>query len=148
MAINSLGHITSANSTLILTVEDLYPSGVQLEGFSTDSILTGEDITIAETRMGVDGRLSAGYTPTPKNVTITLETSSPSLEVMVAIYQYMESRKSQPECSMTIDIPDLSQTVSLTQGCLVKARPLPDLKKLLEPTPWGFTFARFKISYY
>ena len=144
--LNSLGHLTSADSTLILTCVELYPSGVQIEGFSTDQILSGEDITIAETRMGVDGRLSAGYTPTPKNVVISLEASSPSLEVMQTIYQYMESTKTQPECSMTIEIPSLNQVINFVQGCMTKARPVPDLKKMLDPTNWTFTFAKFKIS--
>lgn len=146
MAINSLGHITSADATLILTCEELYPNGVQIEGFSTDQIIGGEDITIAETRMGVDGRLSAGYTPTAKNVTISLEASSPSLEVMQNIYQYMESTKSQPECSLTLTIPSRNQTVSYTQGCMTRARPVPDVKKLLDPTTWGFSFAKIKVT--
>lgn len=146
MALNSLGKLTSANATILLVVADLYPSGVQIEGFSTDQILTGEDITIAETRMGVDGRLSAGYTPTPKNVVLSVEASSPSLEVLQNLYQIMESERSQPECSMTIDIPSLDQVISLTQGCLTKARPMPDLKKMLDATSWTFTFARFKIT--
>ena len=47
--------ITSANATLILTVENLYPSGVKIEGFSTDSSFAMDDDTIAETHMGVDG---------------------------------------------------------------------------------------------
>ena len=148
MALNSLGKLTSADSTLILVCAELYPSGIQIEGFSTDSILTGEDITIAETRMGVDGRLSAGYTPTPKNVVITLEASSPSLEVMQNIFQYMQSTKTQPECSMTIQIPSMRQVASLVQGCMTKGRLIPDLKKLLDPTSWSFTFAEIKVSTY
>ena len=51
--------ITSANATLILTVENLYPSGVKIEGFSTDSSFAMDDDTIAETHMGVDGKLTA-----------------------------------------------------------------------------------------
>ena len=144
--LNSLGNLTSANSVVILTVADLYPSGVQLEGFSTDQILSGEDVTVGEARMGVDGRLSVGYTPTPKNIVITLEASSPSLEVMQNIYSRFESTKTALECSMTIIIPALSQVFNFVQGSLIKGRPVPDLKKILDPTQWTFTFAAFKIS--
>lgn len=146
MAINSLGHLTSADATLILTCEELYPNGVQIEGFSSDSILTSEDLQVADTRMGVDGRLSAGYTPMVKNVTISLEASSPSLEVMQNIWQYMQSTLSQPECSLTVSIPSLGQTVQYTQGCMTKGRPVPDLKTLLDATTWQFAFAKIKIS--
>ena len=69
MAINSLGKLTSADATIILSVNELYPNGVKLEGFSTDAMMATEDVTIAEARMGVDGRLSAGYIPSPKNIT-------------------------------------------------------------------------------
>lgn len=146
MSINSLGHLTSADATLILTCEDLYPAGVQLEGFATDGIMSGEDTTVAETRMGVDGRLSAGYTPTATSVTISLEASSPSLEVMQNIWSYMQTTMSQPECTLTVNIPTLDQTVSYTQGCMTSGHPVPDLKQLLDPTQWQFTFAKVKIS--
>lgn len=146
MAINSLGKLTSADATIILSVNELYPNGVKLEGFSTDAMMATEDVTIAEARMGVDGRLSAGYIPSPKNITITLEATSPSLEVMQTIFNYNETTLSQPECTMTITIPSLQEVITLTQGCLTKGRPIPDLKKLLDPTNWGFTFARYKIS--
>lgn len=146
MAINSLGHLTDADATLILTCEELYPNGVQLEGFGADGIMSGEDITVAETRMGVDGRLSAGYTPTVKNVVITLEASSPSLEVMQNIWQYMQSTMSQPECTLTVNIPSLNQTAVYTQGCMTKGRPIPDLKTMLDPTQWSFAFAKIKVS--
>ena len=75
----TVGNITDANSVVILSVDDLYPAGVQIQGFSTDTAWTAGDSQIAETRMGVDGRLSAGYTPQPRTITISLEASSPSL---------------------------------------------------------------------
>ena len=36
----ALGNITSANSVLVLGVEQLYPVGVQLTNFATDQMLT------------------------------------------------------------------------------------------------------------
>lgn len=57
--------ITSANAILILTVEELYPSGVQIEKFASDDAFSSDNVTIAEVRMGVDGQLAAGYTPAP-----------------------------------------------------------------------------------
>ena len=58
--------LTSANAVVILSVDELYPNGVQIQGFSTDSSFAVDDATIAEARMGVDGKLSAGYTPAPR----------------------------------------------------------------------------------
>ena len=45
--------ITSANAILILTVEELYPSGVQIEKFASDDAFSSDNVTIAEVRMGV-----------------------------------------------------------------------------------------------
>ena len=36
-----LGNITSANATIIMTVEELFPAGVRLEQFATDQSLDG-----------------------------------------------------------------------------------------------------------
>ena len=48
----TVGNITDANSVVILSVDGLYPAGVQIQGFSTDTAWTAGDSQIAETRMG------------------------------------------------------------------------------------------------
>ena len=73
-----LTDITSANAKLILTCEELYPSGVELQMFSTNQSWNADALQVAETRMGVDGHMAAGYVPNIKTVTVQLEASSPS----------------------------------------------------------------------
>ena len=58
-----LTDITSANAKLILTCEELYPSGVELQMFSTNQAWNADALQVAETRMGVDGHMAAGYVP-------------------------------------------------------------------------------------
>ena len=55
----ALGNITSANSVLVLGVEQLYPVGVQLTNFATDQMLSSDDMEIAQVRMGVDGGMAS-----------------------------------------------------------------------------------------
>ncbi len=55
-----LGDITSANATLVLIVNGLFPAGVRLQQFSTDQSYSQDELTIAEDRMGVDGGLWLG----------------------------------------------------------------------------------------
>ena len=71
--------ITSANAEAILTVEQIFPAGIQLQMFGTDQAVNMDAIDITETRKGVDGKMVAGYTPVIYPVTITLEAASPSL---------------------------------------------------------------------
>ena len=43
--------ITSANATAVLTVDKLYPAGIELEMFGTDQAISQESLEIAQTRM-------------------------------------------------------------------------------------------------
>ena len=56
-------NITSANATAVMIINDLFPVGFAVEGFATDQAINQDEETLAVTRMGVDGKLSAGYTP-------------------------------------------------------------------------------------
>ena len=69
--------ITSANSKLTISAEGLY-AGVQVQGFASDTAFTVESVQTAETRMGVDGNMSAGYTPHVVPQTIQLPIPIPS----------------------------------------------------------------------
>ena len=67
--------ITSANASMVMIVEDLYPAGVPITNFSTDQMIDGDEHEYAQARMGVDGGMAAGYVPNPWNVTVSLEAS-------------------------------------------------------------------------
>ena len=138
--------ITSANATLILTVENLYPSGVKIEGFSTDSSFAMDDDTIAETHMGVDGKMTAGYTPSEKSVTITLDAGSPSYEVLCNIYNTSKTNMTALETSMQITVPSLGKEFSLKNGVMVTGHPIPSGEKVLGNTNWTFHFGKFDSS--
>lgn len=59
-------NITSANATAVMIINDLFPVGFAVEGFATDQAINQDEETLAVTRMGVDGKLSAGYTPSKR----------------------------------------------------------------------------------
>lgn len=52
--------VTSANAQLVLTVDQLFPSGIELQHFSADGIFSSDAIEMTETRRSVDGRMVAG----------------------------------------------------------------------------------------
>lgn len=135
-------NITSANSTAILAIEELFPNGVTLEQYATDQAITQAEETIAETRMGIDGQMVAGFTPSIKSVTITLEPSSPSLSAMDTIYESSQEKKTIYRATLTISLPSIGKTLTYSGGVMKTAKPLPDLKKVLEPVSYGFDFEK------
>ena len=138
--------ITSANATLILTVENLYPAGVKIEGFSTDNSFAMDDDTIAETHMGVDGKMTAGFTPSEKSITITLDAGSPSYEVLCNIYNTSKTNMTVLETSMQITAPALGKECSLKNGVMISGHPVPSGEKVLGNTAWTFHFGKFESS--
>ena len=140
------GDITSANATLVLTVEEIFPSGVKLEQFATDQSYSMNESTIAVTRMGVDGQMVAGWIPNIKEVTIMLEASSPSYLALAQVYQAMEQTRGLFRCSLTANIPSIKKTITWSQGVMVTGTPAPSAKQVLDPTSWGFHFSAIAIS--
>ena len=138
--------ITSANATLILTVENLYPAGVKIEGFSTDNSFAMDDDTIAETHMGVDGKMTAGFTPSEKSITITLDAGSPSYEVLCNIYNTSKTNMTVLETSMQRTVPALGKEFSLKNGVMISGHPVPSGEKVLGNTAWTFHFGKFESS--
>ena len=138
--------ITSANATLILTVENLYPAGVKIEGFSTDNSFAMDDDTIAETHMGVDGKMTAGFTPSEKSITITLDAGSPSYELLCNIDNTSKTNMTVLETSMQRTVPALGKEFSLKNGVMISGHPVPSGEKVLGNTAWTFHFGKFESS--
>ena len=131
--------ITSANSVVTLNCQKLGISA-QLQQFAADTGYEGEDDQVAETRMGMDGKMVAGQTPNIKAVTVHLEASSPSYEYLTLLKQSMEKNRKIYECQMVISIPSIGRRITYSNGVLVSAKDLPDGKKVLDPTTWTFNF--------
>ena len=138
-----LGNITSADATMIMTVEGLYPVGIPITNFSVDQMADSDEHEYAQARMGVDGGLAAGFVPNAWNVTVSLEASSPSLKVMQQIAQAMATNRRTYEIGITLTIPSLKQVHMFKKGVLLSGKDMPGIRKTLEPTSWKFTFARY-----
>ena len=100
-----MNNITSANATAYMVVKELYPAGFVLNNFATDQAIDEAEDTIAETRIGVDGVMAAGYVPTIKSVSITFEASSPTVPYMNNIYLAAQKNLRTYECTLVINVP-------------------------------------------
>lgn len=135
--------ITSANAVVTLRCS-LFST--TLQQFAADTSFEGEDDQVAETRIGIDGKMVAGQVPTIKAVTIHLEASSPSLQFLTLLKQAMETNHTVYPCDMVISLPALGKRITYSTGVLQSAKDLPDGKKILDPTSWTFHFEKKSVE--
>lgn len=128
--------ITSTNSTYILAIAGVFPIGQKVEGFSADAAFAQDAVDMAETVMGVDGYMSAGYTPYITPQTITLMPNSPSFVIFNAWIMAQKTAREVFSANATILIPSIGKKYALTNGVLVNAKLIPDVKKVLQPVEY------------
>lgn len=141
-----VGDITSANSTLYLTVDELFPAGVKIQQFSADTAYSSDSVAVAQARMGVDGMLAAGQVPTIKQVTIMLEASSPSNSVLTHLHNSMDKNHRIYNCKLVATQPALGVTMTWSDGVLISGTPCSSAQKVLAPTQWVFNFRAYDKS--
>lgn len=137
-----LGNVTSANATVVMVVEGLYPQGVKLEEFSTDAAVSQGDDTLAETRMGVDNVMVAGYVDAIKTVTVTLEPSSPSVPYLNNLIRASRANRKVYPVSLIVNLPATGQTITYSDGVLKSGKLLPDVNQTLQPIAYQFDFGK------
>lgn len=130
--------ITSANAVVAISVESLF--SVNLENFSADSSFTTDTVQAAETRMGVDGHMAAGFTPAIKTVTINLEAGSPSATFLQLLRQAQEVNLKPYKVQMVISIPSIGKRYTFSNGVLQSFKELSDGQTVLSSTQWVFHF--------
>lgn len=138
--------ITSANAVAVLTVDTLFPVGMRLENWSTDAAVTADERQIAETRMGIDGKMSAGYIPSPHVITLTFEPISPSLRLIETVVKSTEALRKTFRCGLTITLPSLGKVFAYQNGVVMNDKLFPDIKKILDPVTVKWNFEKRTIS--
>ncbi len=132
--------LTSANSVFTLTVSPLYPVGIHIQGYATDDAFTAAEVEMVETIMGIDGRLSGGYTPYPVPLEFTLQADSDSNVVMDLIMDYQDAQREVLSCSASIMIPSLGMVYVFNNGFFKKGSTMSSAKKVMQPRRFGLEF--------
>lgn len=136
--------ITSANAELVLTVAEIFPAGIILQMFGTDQAFNMEAVDITETRMGVDGKLVAGYTPVIYPVTITLEAPSPSRFSLSTVWEAMSSNRRIYACGLVCTLPSIGERITWSTGVLKNGVIVPPGQKVLGVTTWLLHFEKLE----
>lgn len=132
--------ITSANSVFLLSIVGLFDSPQQLQGFAADAAFSGDARTPAETVMGVDGRMSVGFTFSLYKQKISLMPDSPSYILFEEWLSAMEAAQEIYVANATIVLPSIGRSYDLTRGALTIAKPIPDVKKVLQASEFEITW--------
>jgi len=132
--------ITSANSILTMIVPGLFPVPVSIQGYSTDDAFMLDALDLAETVMGVDGRMSAGYVPKEVKLTVTLQADSASKDFFAILTQAVKTAREVFYMSATLSLPSTGEAFTFTRGILTSVEQLPSAKKMLQPQKFVITW--------
>ena len=132
--------LTSANSVLQLTVPGLYDTPQELQGYAADDIFSVGQVSSAETAMGLDGILSAGWIPQIKAMTIMLQANSQSIPIMDQWIDAQEQAREVFPCTLTVSVSGVNVVYNCTNGFLTSQTLLPDAKKILQPRSFVLSF--------
>lgn len=134
--------ITSADSTFIVSSADIALAAVKIEGYAADAAFAMDNVDIAETVMGVDGKLSAGWIPRPYPQTITLQPDSPSRPVFDAIVAAQDAGRTIYRLNAVITLPGNQYSHSFSRGVLKNYTPMPTGQKVLQPMTFQIVWER------
>ncbi len=123
-----------------MTIDTLYPQGFNLQQFSADQGLIADTIQEVESRMSLDGYLSAGYTPAPKTVNITFEPNSPCVEYLTTLQNAQRANNRPYEIGLTVYIRSTGVTRYFNHGFLASGTPMSGIGKTLQPMTYSFVF--------
>lgn len=133
--------LTSANAIIIINSADVFPKApAQLQGFSADNIYGVDPIETGEAVMGVDGILSAGYTPKPTMQKFSIQSDSLSVDFFEAIYEQQKLNETMYELTGTTTLPSVQKRFTMTRGFMTLYSPMPPAGKILNPRDFTITW--------
>jgi hypothetical protein len=129
--------ITAANTKLLISVDTIFPVPQLIQGYSADNVVGTDSISPKETQMGVDGRLSAGWTAVQVPMTVNLMADSLSRDFFEQWADYEQQQRESLVASGTLIFPSLGTKYSLVRGFLVSFPRFPNATKVMQPTAYG-----------
>lgn len=138
--------ITSANSIFILTVPGLYPSGIQLQGYSAERAWQSEAQETTESQIGVDGQKASGWVPAMIQQTVALLANSKSRSVFNNIARLQRANRDALVFQGSITLPSTGESFACINGTLKNYKPLPDAAKVLQPVDFAIEWQDIQPS--
>lgn len=137
-----MGSITSANAVYMLAIPPLFAVPLQLQGFSADNIFTTDPVTIAETSMGLDGIMSAGFVFNSKTQSISLQADSLSNVLFDNWVAAQELIKDTYRANGVVLLTSINRKWTMTNGVLTTYPVMPDAARTLQPRRFTITWEK------
>lgn len=141
-----MGNITSSNSAFALSVPGVVSGQNLLQGYAADDAFMTEPVETAETVMGVDANLSAGWIPNPIRISIQIMPDSPSNTIFDLWFQAERQQQTKFPASATISLPSIGKKYQFNQGYLRTIPPVPQAGKVLRARTFVIEFATVAMS--
>jgi len=123
--------ITSLNASFTLSVDLLYPNGINLSEFGVDDAFTTDLVDANETQVGVDGFGVAGLVPMAPGMTIRLLASSLSVQVFENWIGGQIQARDVLYARALITLPSVGRKYTCFKGSLMRVSTLADARKVL-----------------
>lgn len=133
--------ITSANAIYTLSVDTVFPTPQQLQGFGVDEAFDTEMADLADVVLGVDGIAVAGWRPRLTRQTITLLAASPSFGLFETWQAAMDNSKEIFYATGLIQLPAIGRQYALPQGTLTRYPALPNARRTLQDRRFEIVWA-------
>lgn len=134
--------ITSANSILQLGAAVVFPTPLQIQGFTTDDIYGVGAIKPNDVKMGVDGIMSAGKIWQAVPITYHLQADSISNDFFDQLKQAEDAAVDTFRLFGIIVLPSISKKFTLQNGALTNYTPVPPAGTLLRERAYEVTWER------
>lgn len=125
--------LTAANAIIMIGVQGLYDTPRRLQGFAADNVTTIDPVTNAETSMGIDGRLSAGFVHNPIQQSITLQADSESVDMFEFWNASQRQRRETYWAFGSILLRATGKRYVMNRGVMTAASLMPAINKTLQP---------------
>lgn len=138
--------LTAATATIMLSVTGLFPVPQSIAGFSADNVMANDPQDIAQTQMGVDGKLSGGFVFVEYKWNISLQADSPSVDFFEQWYAAQRLLKDVFTANGLVILKSINKKWIMTNGFLTTFPPMPDAGKILQPRRFGITWETVTIA--
>jgi hypothetical protein len=125
-------NITAADAVYALTIPTLYSTAQILQGFMADRAFETDAVDTAETVLGVDGHLSAGWVPHTTMQTISIMPDSLSSDIFETWLQTQDANRALLPANATIRLTGTQKEYTLKTGYLRGVVPIPAAAKVLQ----------------
>lgn len=137
-----MGAITGADVTFTLAILPLFVIPQRIQGFASDDVADVPSIRSVEVMMGVDGILSSGFVNVAVPQHVALQADSLSNRIFETWWTQMQSTKAIYRATGLLTIPGISTNFVFTNGSLTGYKPMPAVKKLLQPRSYELTWEK------